>query len=222
MGRDRRGAKPSRDSVVDSNGWARLVVFSRGQVMSAWLIDCSGAASLPLPRTRPPLSMFEMVEVGTDVVSSFPVCCSSATSPKFQRSFCVPLLRLHACTRGADLCAPESPCTAHAARPTHRKRTLTPAVSARSTAGADLLHQYVDSNAVFRLVTDLRFEDPRVPSPRLMIIKVRQRGGKGHLDICTEYMYVIGQCMLSLWGCGAGVLSPARGCTCRSQTFAKI
>ncbi|CAM9127552.1 unnamed protein product [Ectocarpus sp. 12 AP-2014] len=41
----------------------------------------------------------------------------------------------------------------------------------RSTAGADLLHQYVDSNAVFRLVTDLRFEDPRVPSPRLMIIK---------------------------------------------------
>lgn len=43
----------------------------------------------------------------------------------------------------------------------------------RSTAGADLLHQYVDSNAVFRLVSDLRFEDPRVPSPRLMIIKVR-------------------------------------------------
>eukprot|EP00903_Cladosiphon_okamuranus_P019468 g17902.t1 len=41
----------------------------------------------------------------------------------------------------------------------------------RSTAGADLLHQYVDGNAVFRLVTDLRFEDPRVPSPRLMIIK---------------------------------------------------
>lgn len=48
--------------------------------------------------------------------------------------------------------------------------------AARSTAGADLLHQYVDSNAVFRLVTDLRFEDPRVPSPRLMIIKVSEKG----------------------------------------------
>lgn len=35
------------------------------------------------------------------------------------------------------------------------------------------MHEYVDSNAVNRLVTDLRFEDPRVPSPRLMIIKVR-------------------------------------------------
>lgn len=50
----------------------------------------------------------------------------------------------------------------------------------RSTAGADLLHQYVDSNAVFRLVTDLRFEDPRVPSPRLMIVKV----GRGEQTNC--------------------------------------
>ncbi|CAN0281461.1 unnamed protein product, partial [Discosporangium mesarthrocarpum] len=41
----------------------------------------------------------------------------------------------------------------------------------RSTAGADLLNEYVDSNAVFRMVSDLRFEDSRVPSPRLMVLK---------------------------------------------------
>lgn len=61
----------------------------------------------------------------------------------------------------------------------------------RSTAGADLMREYVDTNAVFRLVTDLRFEDPRVPSPRLMIIKVsrhqrHRQGSRGWARVGGE------------------------------------